>query len=266
MSIAADIELAKKVKPVRILTLDIETAPHQVYTFGLFKQNISIDKIIEPGRVLCFVAKWLGEDKIIFKSEYHDGQEAMVKAAWELLNEADIVIHYNGNNFDIPWLNGQFYLNNLGPTAPFKNIDLLHTIRKFRFASSKLDWALQVSGLGNKVKHTGFEMWADILGNDEAKKADAWKLMRKYNVGDVTKTEALYLNVRPWIHNHPHTGFVADKDTLLCNKCNSDNLLDTGKTYRAVVNEYALLKCGNCGGYVRTTKAVGRAGNTAGVR
>jgi len=264
MSIATDIELAKITKPVRILTIDIETAPHTVYAFGLFKQNISLSQIKEPGRVLCFVAKWLGEDKIIFKSEYHDSQEEMVQAAWDLLNEADVVIHYNGNNFDIPWLNGQFYLNKLGPTSPFKNIDLLHIVRKFRFASSKLDWALQVSGLGNKVKHAGFEMWADIMGDDEERKAAAWKEMRKYNIGDVTKTEDLYINVRPWIHNHPHTGFVADKDTLLCNKCNSANLTQTG-TWRAVVNEYALFRC-ECGGYVRSNKTVGRAGNTAGVK
>jgi hypothetical protein len=33
----------------KILLLDIETAPHRVYSWGLWKQDIHIDRIIEPG-------------------------------------------------------------------------------------------------------------------------------------------------------------------------------------------------------------------------
>ena len=47
-------ELNKASKSARILTLDIETAPMQVFSWGLFLQTHSINQIVDPVRVLCF--------------------------------------------------------------------------------------------------------------------------------------------------------------------------------------------------------------------
>ena len=49
------------------LILDIETAPHRVYAWGLWDQNIYIDQIEEPGYTLCWAAKWHGKNKVMFK-------------------------------------------------------------------------------------------------------------------------------------------------------------------------------------------------------
>lgn len=53
---------------MKILLLDIETAPNTVYTWGLFKQNIAINQIESPGYILCWAAKWLGDDRMFFSS------------------------------------------------------------------------------------------------------------------------------------------------------------------------------------------------------
>jgi hypothetical protein len=45
---------------VKLLLLDIETAPNTVYTWGLYDQNIAINQIISTGYVLCYAAKWYG--------------------------------------------------------------------------------------------------------------------------------------------------------------------------------------------------------------
>ena len=43
---------------MRILYLDIETAPNEGKFWGLFKQNIGTNQITKPGYTLCFAAKW----------------------------------------------------------------------------------------------------------------------------------------------------------------------------------------------------------------
>jgi len=43
---------------IKILEIDIETAPSLVYTWGLFNQNIGVNQIVKPGYMLCWAAKF----------------------------------------------------------------------------------------------------------------------------------------------------------------------------------------------------------------
>ncbi|NIV35232.1 MAG: hypothetical protein GWN58_38990, partial [Anaerolineae bacterium] len=52
--------------------------------------------------------------------------EGMLEGAWELLDEADAVVHYNGKKFDIPTLNREFVKYGFTPPSPYKQIDLYH--------------------------------------------------------------------------------------------------------------------------------------------
>lgn len=64
---------------MKILVLDIETSPHLAYVWGLFKENIPIDRLIEEGRILCWSAKWLNDKQTEAASEFHTGHEKMVR-------------------------------------------------------------------------------------------------------------------------------------------------------------------------------------------
>lgn len=81
---------------LRMLMLDIETTPNRTYSWGLFKQNIGINQIIEPGGLLCFAAKWYGQEEIEFYSQWDDGDLKMAIEAWRLLDECDVVVHFYG--------------------------------------------------------------------------------------------------------------------------------------------------------------------------
>ena len=83
------------------------------------------------------------------------------RAAHDLLSEADVVVHYNGDKFDLPHLNREFVESGLGPPAPYASIDLLKTVkRKFRFPSNKLDYVVQKLRLGAKVSTGGYDLSA----------------------------------------------------------------------------------------------------------
>lgn len=249
--------LSKRARSLKILTIDIETKPMLVYSWGLWKQNHFIDQIVHDGGIICWAAKWFGEKATIFASE-RDGREEMLRQAWELLTEADIVITYNGGKFDIPRLNQEFMLLGWGPPAPFKHIDLFRVnARRFQLPSRKLDYLAQRSGTGQKVKHSGFDLWVDCMAGDDT----AWALMEKYNRGDVTLTERVYLRLLPWLDAQTHIGQMISDGTngYLCPNCGSSKVTKHGKPVRAFVRSYSLYRCGNCGSWMRDTLLTGNS-------
>jgi predicted RNA-binding Zn-ribbon protein involved in translation (DUF1610 family) len=175
---------------------------------------------------MCASYKWLGDKKEEFISEHTVPHETMIHVLWSLLNEADAVIHYNGNRFDTPVLNTEFLLYNLAPTLSTKNIDLFKTIKKrFKFVSNKLDYITKELGLTGKVEHSGMQLWLDCMeGKDEA-----WKVMEEYNRRDVTLLEDLYSILLPWISNHPNRAlYVENLKAPICPNCGSDKIIKKG--------------------------------------
>jgi DNA polymerase elongation subunit (family B) len=234
---------------MKILLLDIETSPNIAHVWGLYKQNISISQLMDSSYVLCFAAKWLGEDEIFYYSTYKDGSKKLVNKAHLMLSEADAVIHFNGSRFDIPTLNKEFLLNNYAPPTTFQQIDLLRTARKhFRFPSNKLDYLAQVLGLGKKFKHAGHELWVKCMAGD----GDAWTEMEKYNIQDVVLLEKVYHKLLPWISNHPSHAVFDGEDK--CTNCGSTHLQRRGFTYTGTM-KYQRYQCMGCGAWMKSKKA-----------
>jgi DNA polymerase elongation subunit (family B) len=237
---------------LKILAIDIETAPNLVHVWGLWQQNVGIPQIIDSGYVMCWSAKWVGEEEIMFSSIHHDGREEMLKKVHELLDEADAVIHYNGTKFDIPTLNKEFLLDGLTPPSPVKEIDLLRTARsRFRFPSNKLDYISQALGLGKKLKHAGHELWIACMNDDPA----AWQQMKDYNIQDVVLLEAVYYKLRPWIKGHANFGLY--KETAqVCPNCGGTHYHRRGFSFTASC-KYQRYQCMDCGTWFRSTKNEG---------
>lgn len=234
---------------MKTLLLDIETAPNVAYVWGLFKQDIPLARLVNSGYVLCFAAKWLGEDDIIFHSTEDNGQVKMLEAIHKLLSEADAVIHYNGARFDIPTLNKEFVQKGMLPPASYKQIDLLKIVRKeFRFPSAKLDYVAKALKVGAKVKHAGFELWIDCMNNDPL----AWDQMEAYNVNDVVILEKVYNKLLPWIRNHPNVGLYKDFGNA-CPNCGGLHLERRGFSYTAL-GKFQRFQCQDCGSWSKSRK------------
>lgn len=168
-----------------------------------------MSQLQEATRVISFAAKWYGEDKVHFFSEFHDGRKKMLSAAHKILSEADIVVHYNGTSFDIPHLKREFWLSNINPPAPFIEVDLMRVIkRNFRFMSNKLQHVSEQAKIGSKASNDGHKLWTLCMLKDKS----AWEKMKEYNKQDVVLTENLYKSLIPWIDNHPHVGLMLSKD------------------------------------------------------
>ena len=231
----------------KILHLDIETSPNQVYTWGLWKQNIGLSQIINTGSTLCWAAKWHGEKNVHSASVHYDGRKKMLTKVHDLLDEADIVVHYNGENFDIPTLNKEFVLDKMTPPATYRQVDLLKTCKsQFRFVSNKLDFVAQALGLGAKVKHKGMDLWRDCMDGDDM----AWEVMTEYNKQDVILLEKLYVELLPWIKNHPNVALFEDGTTMRCRTCASTNLHRRGFQFTNA-SKFQRFRCMDCGSWMR---------------
>lgn len=233
---------------VKTLLIDIETSPNLAYVWSLFNQDVALSQIHKTTEVICFAAKWQGERKMYFASVHEDGKDAMVLLARDLLDEADVVMHYNGKRFDIPHLNREILLAGLTPPAPFQQIDLYSVVkRRFKFQSGKLAHVAKQLGLAGKVKHEGFELWVKCMMGQKT----AWKTMKRYNKQDVHLLEDVYERLQPWVPNHPsRTLYDGAGD---CPVCGHDRLQRRGYAYTKV-SKYQRWQCQGCGAWLRSGK------------
>lgn len=224
-----------------ILLLDIETAPTVAYVWRLYDENIGVEQIIKPTRITCWSAKWIGKPTMMFASEWTHGRSMMLRMIHDLLGEADAVITYNGDKFDLPKLMGEFAVEGIGSPGPLTSIDLYKTVRKLGLQSSKLQFAAPHLGIGEKVANEGFRLWRGIEEGDE----EARRKMERYNKQDTRLLEKLYKKLRPFVKNHPYLG-VGRSDS--CPACESTRIQRRGvrRTKSFLIER---LHCQACGAW-----------------
>lgn len=226
----------------KILVLDVETKPLLAYTWSLFAPPMSPDKLVEHGGLLCAAAKWLGQEERFFYSEWEHGREAMVRAILALIAEADAVVTFNGDKFDIPILMAEFALLGLAPPPPTTSIDVYKlAVKLLHLPSRKLDYVAQRLGVGEKVKHSGMQLWIDVMNGIPAARSK----MKEYNIGDIDILEGVYMQLRPFIKNHPHMGFTPKRE---CGACGSARV-HVSKYRRTKAMRIQQLHCQDCGSY-----------------
>lgn len=237
----------KQPKRPRILFIDIETAPNICYVWGLFKQNISHDQVEASSYILCYTAMWAEEKDLLYLARTNP---SMLKTIHALLDEADIVVHYNGTKFDIPTLNKEFVKADMPPPSPYRQIDLYRVVREaFRFESNKMDAVAKHLKIGEKVKHRGFELWVGCMKGDK----ECWSEMERYNRQDVVLLEKLYYRLRPWMTTHPHLGLYTGGSGA-CPTCGSTKLTKQGVRVLKTL-AYQQFKCLACGSWCRARQA-----------
>ena len=240
----------------KILIFDIETAPLEVYVWGLWDQNIAINQIKHDWFILSWSAKWLFKSNIhharlTSKEALNKDDKRITKHLWRLIDEADIVIAHNLDRFDRPKMNTRFLKHDLAFPSPYQSIDTLKIARKeFKVSSNKLNYLCQFLGLNLKANTGGFELWIKCMQGNE----DALKKMDKYCQQDVSILEELYLRLRPYIHSHPNVGLYMESNKTLCPNCGSDKL-KWGHKYTTPVNQFYTARCG-CGAFVRSKTSI----------
>lgn len=234
---------------VKILLLDIETAPILAYVWGLYDQNIPSNMVLENTSMLAWAAKWYGQKKIYYEDvskqkNFRDDSKLLVNL-WKMIDEADILVGHNLAKFDKKKTNARFLVHKMEPVSNSRVIDTLKIARKyFSFDSNKLVDLAKILKLKNqKYSHSQFhgnELWVECLkGNKKA-----WREMRAYNPQDVIVLEELFNELMKHDNSINFNVFSESIDPICFCGCKTFTFkgyanTNTGRFHR--------LKCDNCG-------------------
>lgn len=232
---------------MRILYLDVESSFLLAGVWSLWNNNVALNQLLSTGQLLSWSAKWKGS-KATMETRWWDEWD-FLERLHALLSEADVVVSYNGKRFDIPMINREFIKAGYKPPAPFKQVDLLETIKKqFRLPSNKLEFVLKDFEVGAKMQHEGFGLWIKCMQGDEKAKAT----MIKYNRKDVTELEKLHNRLDGWIVGAPNAALYLDKPAAgpVCVQCGSVHVQSRGYAYTNT-GKFQRFFCTDCGGWSR---------------
>jgi len=242
----------------KILLFDIETSMIQAYIWGLWNQNIGISSIIKDWYVICWSARWLGTEEMIHDSihlhgkklPFSDYEELVVAALWKLLDEADVVIAYNGKRFDKKKMNAKFLEYGLLEPSPYKVIDPMLIVKgNFALTSNKMDFVVKYIESNEEGKSsTNIGLWHRCMGND----VPSLDYMLEYCDQDIEVLEKVYMAVRHWDKNNPNLALLYDDNKPRCNGCGSTDLKHLeNKTFNTTLSKFSVLRCNGCGKVLR---------------
>lgn len=232
----------------KILFLDLETSPLISYNWGIWEQNAI--KLVKDWYLLCFAYKWADEKTVHVESLTNGrrSEKKLIEKLHRLYNEADIIVCHNGNKFDIKKSNAKFLEYGMIPPTPHQKIDTLLEARKhFALTSNKLNDIAILLGIGEKVKHPGFEMWEGCMNGDQK----WWSLMKKYNKQDVLLLEKVYNILLPWINR----GKVAWDNRMQCPHCGSYDTQRRG-ALDSLSGRFQRHQCRSCAKWFKGSKII----------
>ncbi len=240
--------LAERVKEsgAKILVIDMARLCGLARVWDQKTNFVPATNFVRLPSTLCFASKWYGSKTVEFHAAWDD-YDAMVRRSWELYDQANLVVTYNGRRFDNAHFRGDWLQAGLAPPSPWKDVDLYQSNR-FGFTSRSLNHLCDILGLDVKSGKYSMDMAEACIEGD----VKAQATMRRYNVGDVKITEQAYDRLRGYLPSHPHIGEIVE-DERRCNQCGSVNLERNGVT-RAIVIDYVLYRCGDCGANVKGTR------------
>ncbi len=251
----AEQRATKSAPPARILIIDIETAPFLAYTFRRWRANIGQANVEKEGYVLCYAAKWFGDDNIIFsRIQEPENDYEIVKEMKTLIDQADIVIAHNAVGFDLPTIATRMLFHGMTPFAPHKVVDTLKIAKQqFRFPSNSLESIAAYLGLAEqKMKHSGFGLWKRVMQMDE----EAWNEMEEYNIQDILVLEKVYEKLRSWDKFAPNMALYTASSVPRCVVCASDKLEKLDKLSHTALSSFHTMRCKCCGKVMRTRQNV----------
>jgi DNA polymerase elongation subunit (family B) len=206
----------------KVLIWDIETSLMQVAVFQLKNDYINPDSILTDWHIISGAWKWLGEDKVYSAvNKKGDNDIKLVTKLADVLSKADVVVHHNGDRFDVKKLHTRMIKHGIMPTyANLRTVDTLKEAKKhFGFSSNRLMYIARFLGVTEK-EHSESSFWMKELKGDHSSLKD----MVTYNKGDVITLEEVYLKMLPYI-DHPNMNLgVSDN----CPNCGTSYTIKRG--------------------------------------
>lgn len=230
---------------------DIETSRLTIKTFNRHPDYIPVEDITEDTFIICGAWKTLNKRGIHsistldnlkrLKKNPRDDYE-VVKKLRDVISSYDVLIHWNGDNFDLAWLRSRIMDYKLPPLPPIKTIDLYKELKPQRPTSAGLKYNAEHAGVTNKTE-TSKKLWEGCENGD----ITSLKKMVRYNRNDVKATEESYNFYKPYIKNNPILKFAHLPE---CPFCHLNSLHKKTKKINAKGKLAQQYQCQSCGKHI----------------
>lgn len=248
-----DLAAAAKASRPRVLTLDLERLPGR-FTRDIWEgRDLARVNYLHPDRwdelpsTLCASWKWHGQRAVGFVAAWEDPDPFHVaRTMWQVIDEADVVVTYNGRRADLKWLRQDWAQADLPATTPYRDVDLfLVARREFAFESKSLAHLCQRLGLpGKHGRYNADEARAAAAGDGPERR----RLVR-YNKQDSRITESVFDRLRPYVRGI-NFGLYREDEARCCPSCGHDILEPAGFATTAVTR-FPTFRCAACGSVSR---------------
>ena len=249
----------------RFMAWDVETAGMESFHWQAKTDYIPHSMNEQCTTILC--AAWRGVNgKIqtcaIDPKDVRNDESVVRRIHKELMRCAEdniIIVHQNGDSFDIPKMKARFLFYRLPPLPKLTTIDTLKRCRGIGFDYRRLDYLdkfLHGEDAG-KVETRGWAMWDDIVSRHSTlkKRKAALKEMLEYNKGDIVALERVFDTMRPYMTAFPNMNiWNGTQDN--CPNCLSTNTIYRSKPHLANTLTYRRKSCNDCGSWFRDAAAI----------
>jgi predicted RNA-binding Zn-ribbon protein involved in translation (DUF1610 family) len=173
----------------------------------------------------------------------------VVKAAYEVLKTADVVVTHNGKKFDWKFLQTRLIHHGFTPLPKIIHVDTCAESKKYLFAFNNSLKVLSKFLTGSaKKENGGWSLWVDV----SLKKPAALKLMTAYCKQDVVVLEKLFKKIRPLIKSLPDANLFTGHEHD-CPNCGSTRLQRRGELVTRT-NRLQRYHCSDCGAWSSVSK------------
>lgn len=185
--------VVKTNKPLKVLLYDIETSPNEGWFWRSgYKLNIDASQIKKERAIICLSYKWLGENEVYnLYWDLNQNDKFLIDQFIDVLNEADLIVAHNGENFDIKWLKTRALIHKLHykMLPNYKQFDTLKVAKsKLYLNSNRLDYIAKILGFSGKIR-TRYNLWDEVCCDNNRESLNE---MIEYCDEDVIQLEHVY--------------------------------------------------------------------------
>lgn len=225
----------------------------RILCFDLESTNLSASF----GTILCIGYKFVGDAKpqvvSILDGRRHSmlDDKRVVSEFVKVWEQADMVISWYGDRFDIPMIRTKMLQHGLPPLMPKPSLDLWKGVRyRFKLHSNRLEAWQKYLGLPTAKTPIDFKSWLQAAHGDKKAMAEVVHHCKK----DVDVLEEAFIRIRPWLDNEPARGLITG-DHSGCPSCGSQSVERRGFKV-AMTRAYQQFRCRACGRWWRARTPV----------
>lgn len=186
--------------------------------------------------------------KTRWKKDVNDDY-SVVKAAHQVLKDADAIVTHNGKRFDFKFLNSRimYHKNKRGGdkslfqiSSKIPHVDTCAVARsKLYLESNSLNTVAEFLNCEQKMENGGWDLWVKVSKRHKPSQ----KIMTKYCKQDVVVLKEVFEKLRGMVKLPNHRLFSGEESS--CPNCGEFNVIAYGSYYTAK-KVYQRLRCKSC--------------------